>query len=155
MRHTFSKRTGRCSELEIHSKNKKCKVVAGAANNQLATDEDGQALYDRGIVYAPDYAINAGGFIIFIMSARAIIKKPRTIHAAGILPNNRRNSAKIKKRKDAASPDCRSHSQRASFCGQKNRNALSMQFRKGGDKFGSHRVFNPKGVLPQQAGADA
>ena len=40
-----------------------CKIVAGAANNQLATDADGQALLDRGIVYAPDYAINAGGLI--------------------------------------------------------------------------------------------
>lgn len=39
----------------------KCKIVAGAANNQLATDEDGLELMRRGIVYAPDYAINAGG----------------------------------------------------------------------------------------------
>ncbi|HRK01575.1 MAG TPA: Glu/Leu/Phe/Val dehydrogenase [Oligoflexia bacterium] len=41
----------------------KCKVVAGAANNQLATDEDGAELMRRGIVYAPDYAINAGGLM--------------------------------------------------------------------------------------------
>ncbi|MBI3557360.1 MAG: Glu/Leu/Phe/Val dehydrogenase [Deltaproteobacteria bacterium] len=39
------------------------KVIAGAANNQLATDEDGFELMRRGIVYAPDYAINAGGLI--------------------------------------------------------------------------------------------
>ncbi len=39
----------------------RCKIVAGAANNQLATVEDGYALQKRGIVYAPDYAINAGG----------------------------------------------------------------------------------------------
>ena len=38
-------------------------VVAGAANNQLATDEDGQRLSDRNILYAPDYVINAGGII--------------------------------------------------------------------------------------------
>ncbi|MEL7297503.1 MAG: Glu/Leu/Phe/Val dehydrogenase dimerization domain-containing protein [Pseudomonadota bacterium] len=38
-------------------------IVAGAANNQLATDEDGQRLFDAGIVYAPDYVINAGGII--------------------------------------------------------------------------------------------
>ena len=38
-------------------------IVAGAANNQLATDADGQRLYDRGILYAPDYVINAGGII--------------------------------------------------------------------------------------------
>lgn len=41
----------------------KCKVVAGAANNQLETEKDGYDLVERGIVYAPDYAINAGGLI--------------------------------------------------------------------------------------------
>lgn len=41
----------------------KCKVVAGAANNQLATEKDGEALLRRGILYAPDFAINAGGVI--------------------------------------------------------------------------------------------
>ncbi|MBC9031136.1 Glu/Leu/Phe/Val dehydrogenase [Sphingomonas sp. JC676] len=41
----------------------KCKVVAGGANNQLATRADGQRLHDRGILYAPDYVINAGGII--------------------------------------------------------------------------------------------
>lgn len=41
----------------------KAKIVAGAANNQLATDEDGTELMNRGIVYAPDYAINAGGLM--------------------------------------------------------------------------------------------
>ena len=41
----------------------KCKVIAGAANNQLATEQDGEELLKRGIYYAPDYAINAGGLI--------------------------------------------------------------------------------------------
>jgi leucine dehydrogenase len=39
----------------------RCRVVAGAANNQLATDEDGDRLRAQGILYAPDYAINGGG----------------------------------------------------------------------------------------------
>ncbi|WP_245675791.1 Glu/Leu/Phe/Val dehydrogenase dimerization domain-containing protein [Halofilum ochraceum] len=39
----------------------RCDIVAGAANNQLATTADGDELHRRGIVYAPDYAINAGG----------------------------------------------------------------------------------------------
>lgn len=39
------------------------KVVAGAANNQLATEEDGARLASRNILYAPDYVINAGGII--------------------------------------------------------------------------------------------
>ncbi len=38
-------------------------VVAGSANNQLARPEDGAALKARGILYAPDYVINAGGII--------------------------------------------------------------------------------------------
>lgn len=41
----------------------RCKVVAGAANNQLAEPRHGTALMERGILYAPDYAINAGGLI--------------------------------------------------------------------------------------------
>ena len=42
----------------------KCGIVAGAANNQLGIeDEHGQALLDKGILYAPDFAINAGGVI--------------------------------------------------------------------------------------------
>jgi leucine dehydrogenase len=41
----------------------KVKVVAGAANNQLATDADGERLHKRGILYAPDYMVNAGGII--------------------------------------------------------------------------------------------
>ena len=42
----------------------RCKVVAGAANTQLAVEErDGQALAARGILYAPDFVGNAGGLI--------------------------------------------------------------------------------------------
>lgn len=38
-------------------------IVAGAANNQLASDADGTSLYSKGVLYAPDYVINAGGII--------------------------------------------------------------------------------------------
>ena len=41
----------------------KARVVAGAANNQLAHDEHGEMLKDAGVLYAPDYVINAGGII--------------------------------------------------------------------------------------------
>jgi len=41
----------------------KAKVIAGAANNQLSTLEDGALLSAREILYAPDYVINAGGII--------------------------------------------------------------------------------------------
>lgn len=39
----------------------RCRVVAGAANNQLAEPEDGERLRAAGILYAPDYVINGGG----------------------------------------------------------------------------------------------
>jgi leucine dehydrogenase len=41
----------------------RCRVVAGAANNQLAAPEDAERFAERGILYAPDYVINAGGII--------------------------------------------------------------------------------------------
>jgi leucine dehydrogenase len=41
----------------------KAKIVAGAANNQLASVAEGTLLADRQILYAPDYVINAGGII--------------------------------------------------------------------------------------------
>ncbi len=39
------------------------KAIAGGANNQLARPEDAMRLFETGIVYAPDYVINAGGII--------------------------------------------------------------------------------------------
>ena len=39
------------------------KIVAGAANNQLLAPEHGELLAQRGILYAPDYAANAGGVV--------------------------------------------------------------------------------------------
>jgi leucine dehydrogenase len=41
----------------------KAKIVAGAANNQLLTPDMDRALFDRGVLYAPDYVINAAGVI--------------------------------------------------------------------------------------------
>ncbi|MBV8404102.1 MAG: Glu/Leu/Phe/Val dehydrogenase [Gammaproteobacteria bacterium] len=50
--------------LDSHSVRRlRARVVAGAANNQLAQGEDGTALQKAGILYAPDYVINAGGII--------------------------------------------------------------------------------------------
>lgn len=50
----------------------KAKVVAGAANNQLETGEDGKRLSDAGILFAPDYVINAGGIINVASEYRGI-----------------------------------------------------------------------------------
>jgi leucine dehydrogenase len=41
----------------------RARIIAGGANNQLRSPEDGQRLADAGILYAPDYVINAGGVI--------------------------------------------------------------------------------------------
>jgi leucine dehydrogenase len=41
----------------------KAKIICGAANNQLATDAIGDELQKRGVLYAPDYAVNAGGLM--------------------------------------------------------------------------------------------
>lgn len=40
-----------------------CKIVAGGANNQLENSASGDMLHKKGILYAPDYAVNAGGLI--------------------------------------------------------------------------------------------
>lgn len=41
----------------------RCRAIAGAANNQLATPEDGDRLREAGILFAPDFVVNAGGVI--------------------------------------------------------------------------------------------
>jgi glutamate dehydrogenase/leucine dehydrogenase len=41
----------------------RCAAVCGCANNQLAGDGDDKALAEAGILYAPDYVVNAGGII--------------------------------------------------------------------------------------------
>jgi len=41
----------------------KVSIIAGAANNQLEHERHGDILHERGVTYAPDYAVNAGGLI--------------------------------------------------------------------------------------------
>ncbi|WP_300994684.1 amino acid dehydrogenase [Rheinheimera sp.] len=48
----------------------KCKVIAGCANNQLKGSRHGELLRQKGILYAPDYVINAGGIINVAMEMR-------------------------------------------------------------------------------------
>jgi glutamate dehydrogenase/leucine dehydrogenase len=43
-----------------------CRAIVGCANNQLAEPEDAERLHERGILYAPDYVVNAGGIIQLI-----------------------------------------------------------------------------------------
>lgn len=56
------------------------RLVVGAANNQLATVDDDQRLRDAGILYAPDYVVNAGG-IIDIHYQRQAEYDPEAMHA--------------------------------------------------------------------------
>ncbi|HEV7134522.1 MAG TPA: Glu/Leu/Phe/Val dehydrogenase dimerization domain-containing protein [Gaiellaceae bacterium] len=46
----------------------RCRIVAGSANNQLAEDADADRLHAAGILYAPDYVVNAGGVLQLIGS---------------------------------------------------------------------------------------
>jgi leucine dehydrogenase len=48
------------------------KVIAGGANNQLADADTGRAVFDRGLLYAPDYVINGGGIINVAGEIRAL-----------------------------------------------------------------------------------
>jgi glutamate dehydrogenase/leucine dehydrogenase len=41
----------------------RARAVVGSANNQLATEQDAQRIHDSGVLYAPDYVVNAGGVI--------------------------------------------------------------------------------------------
>ena len=50
----------------------KARVIAGGANNQLASAEAGRALYEKGLIYAPDYVINGGGIINVAAEIRAL-----------------------------------------------------------------------------------
>ena len=66
----------------------RCKVVAGAANNQLEDEEiHGQALHERGILYAPDFVVNAGG-LINVYSELTGYNRDTALRMAGALYQN-------------------------------------------------------------------
>ena len=54
-------------------KDLKCRVIAGAANNQLCSESVGQKLFDRNILYLPDFSVNSGGVIAMVL--RGLEKK--------------------------------------------------------------------------------
>lgn len=64
----------------------KCKVIAGAANNQLAEEKHGDMLEERGIAYAPDFVVNAGG-IINVYEELKGYNKDRALTRAGNIYN--------------------------------------------------------------------
>lgn len=66
----------------------KCKIVAGAANNQLKEDRHGDILREKGILYAPDYIINSGGVINVADELNGDYKRDRVFKALEIVYRN-------------------------------------------------------------------
>ena len=67
-----------------------CRALVGAANNQLATDKDADRIHDAGILYAPDFVVNAGGLINVYEELRGY-EVARARHAIDkIYPNTKR-----------------------------------------------------------------
>ena len=62
----------------------KAKVIAGSANNQLHEPRHGEILKQRGVLYAPDYVINAGGVIDISHEGRDYDKGKAFAHVAEI-----------------------------------------------------------------------
>lgn len=63
----------------------RCRIVAGAANNQLQEElEDSRRLKEHGILYAPDYVINAGGVIQAVEELGGYIKERALARAQGL-----------------------------------------------------------------------
>jgi valine dehydrogenase (NAD+) len=60
-------------------------VVCGGANNQLVSEADGERLHERGVLYAPDYVVNAGG----------VINVADELHPAGHSPERARRRAEV------------------------------------------------------------
>jgi phenylalanine dehydrogenase len=65
----------------------KVKAVAGSANNQLLTEKHGEVLKQKGILYAPDYIVNAGGLIqvadeLYGFNKERVLSKTRSIYTS-------------------------------------------------------------------------
>ena len=61
-------------------------VIAGAANNQLATTAHGDQLHQRGVLYTPDYALNAGGIIDIAYQQQGGSRDDMLAHVERIAP---------------------------------------------------------------------
>jgi leucine dehydrogenase len=62
----------------------RCRAVVGAANEQFADDGAGDALHARGILYAPDYVVNAGGLLSVLFETGALDEPGVTARVRGI-----------------------------------------------------------------------
>ena len=66
----------------------RCRIIAGPANNQLADSRHGDRLHNQGILYAPDYIINAGGVINVADELKDNYNHERALRAVEIIPRN-------------------------------------------------------------------
>ena len=57
-----------------------CQAIVGSANNQLETDADAERIAARGILYAPDFVVNAGGLINVYDELQGPYSKTRALH---------------------------------------------------------------------------
>jgi len=64
-----------------------CKVVCGGANNQLAEERHGIEIRERGILYAPDFVVNAGGLINVYVEMEGYVRERALRMAKGIYQN--------------------------------------------------------------------
>lgn len=62
----------------------RCRAVVGAANDQLAEERHGTALQERGILYAPDYLVNAGGLLSLLYETGEADEEGVTARVRGI-----------------------------------------------------------------------
>jgi leucine dehydrogenase len=67
----------------------RCRAVVGAANEQLAEPRHGDALHARGILYGPDYVVNAGGLLSLVYDTEGADDAAVTARVAGIGPRLR------------------------------------------------------------------
>ena len=79
----------------------KCKIVAGGANNQLAEHRHGDALLELGILYAPDYVINAGGLMNVFVELEGYSRE-RAFEKTGQVYDNLMQVFKISKAENIA-----------------------------------------------------
>ncbi|MCF3941717.1 Leu/Phe/Val dehydrogenase [Oceanobacillus alkalisoli] len=75
----------------------KAKMIAGSANNQLAEEKHGDIIHEMGIVYAPDYVINAGG-VINVADELAGYNKGRALKKVEVIYSNLERVFEISRR---------------------------------------------------------
>ena len=62
----------------------RCRAVVGAANEQFASEGAGEALHARGILYGPDYVVNAGGLLSVLYETGELDERGITARVRGI-----------------------------------------------------------------------